>query len=69
MKKEEKIPIVTFLVVFVIVSIIGYLFKIDILIPLLIRKDGFTIGFTSIFLGLLAAAVIHIISKSRKNKI
>lgn len=67
MNKQEKKEIIVFLILFIIISSIGYIFKINFLIPLIIRKNGFVLGFSSLIISFILTALINLIIKNRKN--
>lgn len=72
MKKEEKNLIIVFISSFVLISLIGYLMDIDILKFNIIRENGYTIHFVSLYISLFVSliyfVIVKLLNKFNKNK-
>jgi len=72
MKKEEKNLIIVFMSSFILISLIGYLMNIDILKFNIVRENGYTIHFVSLYISfsisLIYYIIVKLLNKFNKNK-
>ena len=59
----EKLQTQIFLTVFLALGIIGYVLRIEILIPIYFNKDGMSLGITTFIISLLADGIFTLIYK------
>ena len=65
--KEEKLLLIVFIILFVILNIIGYIFNIDMLKIIDKTDNGHTIYFVSTFISLVISIISYIIFKNVKK--
>ncbi|MCR1899655.1 hypothetical protein NSA47_11780 [Irregularibacter muris] len=61
MNNKDKFTFITFLIIFIIYNIIGYIFDVDVLKVLTIHKNGFGISFISVIAPVITAYLIYYI--------
>lgn len=67
MNKKDKITIMIFLSSFIFLNVIGYFFDIDILKTLIIKENGFTFYFASLYISLLIIIIYRIVTKHARK--
>lgn len=70
-EKEERNILIIFWCSFIVINLIGYLMNIDMLKTVIIRENGHTLHFVSLFSSLLISIIYHIIYRlvsKRKRK-
>lgn len=65
--KIENLLILIFTIIFIIISVIGYIFKIEILMPFIIKENSYSIIFIPEILALVITSIIYFIYKIVKK--